>query len=116
MWTDSPPRSRLPKAVYSDADVIEKARAMLLGGGSEAFVSDYLGMKPRQVAEIRRDLRHKAPGRPPSATSGNGGDEDAKEADARRREAERGSAALLAAILRYVAGHQQTRDDSREQG
>src|SRR3954465_11708796 len=52
MWTDSPPRSRLPKALYSDADVIEKARAMLRAGGSDAFVSDYLGMKPRQVAEI----------------------------------------------------------------
>ena len=105
MWTDSPPRSSLPKELYADADVIEKARAMLRAGGSGAFVSDYLGMKPAQVAEIRRDLCAAVRGRPPAPIADDAGAEDRKAAEARRLDAECGSAALLAAIRRYLARH-----------
>ena len=103
MWSESPPRSILPKEVYADTDVIEKARAMIRAGGGDAFVSDYLGMAAAQVAAIREGLRAPVRGRPPgpvaSLEDGEG------EAEARRRDAERGSAALLAAIRLYFARH-----------
>src|SRR4051812_1331289 len=105
MWTESPPRSSLPQELYADADVIEKARAMLRAGGSDAFVSDYLGMKPGQVAGIRQGLRGTVRGRPPAPAADQAGEEDREEAEARRRDAEVGSAALLAAIRRYLARH-----------
>ena len=113
MWTDSPPRSSLPKALYSDLEVIEKARAMLRAGGSDAFVSDYLGMKAIQVAEIGEELRATARERPPTPNADDAV-KDQAQVEARRRDAERGSAALLAAIRRYVARHQ--RSGAREQG
>ena len=105
MWTESPPRSSLPKEAYADADVIEKARAMLRAGGTDAFVSDYLGMKAGQVAAIRDGLRASVRGRPPAPVADAEGEEERQEAEARRRDAERGSAALLAAIRRYLARH-----------
>lgn len=105
MWTDSPPRSTLPKQAYADADVVEKAQAMLRAGGSDAYVSDYLGMKAVQVAAIRESLRGAGRGRPPAPATDGAGEGDMAEAEARRRDAERGSAALLAAIRRYVARH-----------
>ena len=114
MWTDSPPRSSLPKALYSDLEVIEKARAMLRAGGSDAFVSDYLGMKPRQVAAVREGLCTEVRGRPPAPIADDAGEDDSAQAEAQRRDAERGSAALLAAIRRYVARHQGS--GTREQG
>ena len=112
MWTDLPPRSSLPKALYADPDVIEKARAMLRAGRSDAFVSD-LGMKAIQVAEIGEELRATARERPP-APNADDAVQDQAQAEARRRDAERGSAALLAAIRRYVARHQ--RSGARGQG
>jgi hypothetical protein len=105
MWTESPPRSSLAKEVYAEADVIEKARAMLRAGGGDAFVSDYLGMKPRQVAALREGLRATVRGRPPGPAAEIAAEDDAAEAEARRLDAELGSAALLAAIRRYVARH-----------
>src|SRR3954451_8830371 len=105
MWTESPPRSSLPKEVYADADVIEKARGMLRAGGSDAFVSDYLGMRAGQVAAIRHGLRGNVRGRPPASGADLAGEEDKEEADARRLDAELGSAALLAATRRYLARH-----------
>ena len=116
MWTDSPPRSSLTKELYLEAEVIEKASAMLRAGGSDAFVSDYLGMKPRQVAEIRAALRGTGRGRPPAPIPDTTGDDDEGEAGERRRDAELGSAALLAAIRRYVARHEQSNERAREQG
>jgi hypothetical protein len=115
MWTDSPPRSSLPKELYADADVIEKARAMLRAGGSEAYVSDYLGMKPAQVDEIRRELGAAVRERPPAPIADDAGAEDRKAAEARRLDAECGSAALLAAIRRYLARHHPN-DSAEEQG
>jgi hypothetical protein len=103
MWTESPPRSSLLKEVYADADVIEKARSMLRAGSSDAFVSDYLGMRSGQVAVIREGLRTNLRGRPPAPVADPEGEEDRQEAEARRLDAERGSAALLAAIRRYLA-------------
>jgi hypothetical protein len=114
MWTDSPPRSSLPKELYADADVIEKARAMLRAGGSNAFVSDYLGMKPAQVAEICESIPATVRSLPRASIADGAGEDDQDEAKARRRDAERGSAALLAAIRRYVARHEQS--DARERG
>ncbi len=105
MWTESPPRSSLPKEAYADADVIEKARAMLRAGCTDVFVSDYLGMKTGQVAAIRDGLRMNVRGRPPAPVADADGDDDRQEAEARRRDAERGSAALLAAIRRYLSRH-----------
>jgi hypothetical protein len=116
MWTDSPPRSSLTKEFYLEAEVIEKARAMLCAGGSDSFVSDYLGMKPRQVASIREALREAPRGRPPAPIADAAGEEEEKGAATRRRDAELGSAALLAAIRRYVARHQQSNERSKEQG
>jgi hypothetical protein len=107
MWSESPPRSSLPKEVYADADVIEKARAMIRAGGGDAFVSDYLGMAAAQVTALRQSLTGTTRGRP-AASVGAGssiGAEQAAEAAARRRDAERGSAALLAAIRRYFTRH-----------
>jgi hypothetical protein len=114
MWTDSPPRSSLPKELFADAEVIEKARAMLRAGGSDAFVSDYLGMKALQVAEIRESIPATGRGLPPAPIADCAGEDDQDEAKARRRDAERGSAALLAAIRRYLARHEHS--DARERG
>ncbi|MDB5692375.1 MAG: hypothetical protein JWO81_1438 [Alphaproteobacteria bacterium] len=105
MWYDSPLRSSLPKEVYADADVIEKARAMIRAGGADGFVSDYLGMAAGQVTAIRQALRGTARGRPAASIPAVDGAEDAAEAEASRRDAERGSAALLAAIRRYLVRH-----------
>jgi hypothetical protein len=105
MWSESPPRSSLPKEVYADTDVIEKARAMIRAGGGDAFVSDYLGMAADQVAALRDGLRAPARGRPPGAAPPADDGEDEAEAAVRRRDAERGSAALLAAIRLYFARH-----------
>lgn len=105
MWSESPPRSRLRKEEYADADVIEKACAMLRAGGSDAFVSDYLGMKAGQVAAIREGLLTNWRGKPPEPCVGADGVEARREADARLRDAKRGSAALLAAIRRYLGRH-----------
>jgi hypothetical protein len=115
MWTDSPPRSSLPKEVFLDADVIEKARAMLRAGGSDAFVSDYLGMERGQLTEIGLGLRGAVRGRPPAPVTETVAEDDKEEAEARRLDAERGSAALSAAIRRYVARHEQTNQSAREQ-
>jgi hypothetical protein len=104
MWSESPPRSSLPKEVYADTDVIEKARAMIRAGGGDVFVSDYLGMAAGQVAAIRQELRAPARGRPPGPVPPVNASGEA-EAEARRRDAERGSAALLAAIRLYFARH-----------
>ena len=114
MWTDSPPRSSLPKMLYPDAEVIEKAQAMLRAGRTNTFVSDYLGMKPRQVAAIREGLGEKAKGDPPALLPDDEGEEARAAAKAWRRDAERGSAALLAAIRRYVARHHP--ESGKEQG
>ena len=78
---------------------------MLRAGGSDAFVSDYLGMRAVQVAAIRDGLRTNARGRPPAPVADAEGEEERQEAEARRRDAKRGSAALLAAIRRYLARH-----------
>jgi hypothetical protein len=121
MWSDSPSRSRLPKQVYADAEVIEKARAMIRAGGTDSFVSDYLGMAAGQVAAIRQGLRATVRGRPaaPVTAAPGEGAEDAAEAEARRLDAALGSAALLAAIRRYLARHHPGRESiesGREQG
>lgn len=105
MWTDSPPRAGLPKALYADADVIEKAQAMLRAGGSDGFVSDYLGMKPVQVAEIRRGLLDTVRVQLPEPVAEQPGGVEDREVEARRRAATRGSTALLKAVRRYFARH-----------
>ncbi len=48
-------RARLPKIEWSDGAVLEKARAMVRAGYSDAFISNDIGMVQSQVALCRRD-------------------------------------------------------------
>ena len=69
---------------------------MLRAGGSDAFVSDYLGMKPAQVAEIRDGLRAagaRPAARRPRTDDAGGEDKEGGRGAAARRRARLGRAA-----------------------
>lgn len=90
----------LPKEVYSDPEVLEKARAMIRCGHLDSFVSDYLGMKLSQVEALRRGVELSRSGRESIAVSGPAIDD--REERAHRQSSEFGSEALLARIQRLT--------------
>ena len=90
----------LPKGRFeADDDALDKAQAMLRQGKPAAFVSDYLGMDAKQVAEIDDSLGESRDEAPPTGPPCADDDERA----AARRDAIRGSRALGKAIARLLA-------------